>query len=72
MTSVLVDSNIFFDVMFGGAALDWSTEKLAELGATRNLAVNPVIWAEVGASFVTQADLDRWLDGLMLEKLSIS
>lgn len=72
MTSVLVDSNIFFDVMFGGAAWGWSADRLAELGATRKLAVNPVIWAEVGASFETQADLDRLLDGLMLEKLSIS
>ena len=72
MTSVLVDSNIFFDVMFGGVAWEWSAARLAELGATRQLAVNPVIWAEVGASFGAQAELDRSLEGLMLAKLPIS
>lgn len=72
MTSVLVDSNIFFDIMFGGDTSTWSVDKLSEVGSTRNLAINPIIWSEIGAGFETQAALARSLAGLALEKLPIS
>ncbi len=72
MTSVLVDSNIFFDVMFGSDMAAWSTAKLSEIGSTRRLVVNPIIWSEVGAGFESSAALNRALVGLVLEKLPLS
>lgn len=72
MTSVLVDSNIFLDVMWGGSAARWSDMWLAELGGQHSLAVNPVIWSEIGAQFASQAELNRSLFGLTLDRLQFS
>ncbi len=72
MTSVLVDSNIFFDVMLGSDTAEWSAGKLVELGGMRPLVVNPIIWSEIGAGFASPEALSRALSGLVLEKLSLS
>ena len=67
-TSILVDSNVFLDIFWGGSPVDWSREKLAILGGERQLAINPIIWSEVGARFATAADLDRAMAGLAIER----
>ncbi|MCV0394111.1 MAG: type II toxin-antitoxin system VapC family toxin [Rhizobiaceae bacterium] len=72
MTSILVDSNIFFDVIMGEATSAWSTRQLARLGGGNRLAVNPVIWSEIGAAFPSQSALRRALTGLALDLLPLS
>lgn len=67
-TSILVDSNIFLDIFWGRSSEDWSAERLASLGGRRQLAVNPIIWSEIGARFATAAELDRAMANLALER----
>jgi len=72
MTLVLVDSNVFFDVMTDGAMARWSGDKLAAFGAARGLAVNPVIWSEIGSGFASPELLEKALAGLPLQRLPLS
>ena len=55
---VLVDSNVLIDVLTGDQIWEpWSAEQLARLGNTRQLAINPLIFAEVGMAFRDEAQL---------------
>ena len=49
---VLVDSNILIDVMTDDPTWEpWSAQQLAHLGNTRQLAINPLIFAEVAIAY---------------------
>jgi predicted nucleic acid-binding protein len=73
MTFVLVDSNVLIDLFQGGSIAGWSRAKLAELGAQdRTLALNQIVWSEIGLRFDTERDLERALAGLPIERLSLT
>jgi hypothetical protein len=57
---ILVDSNIVFDVWDHDPLwTDWSSGQLRTLSVQHDLAVNPVIYAEISARFSTQSKLDE-------------
>lgn len=61
----LVDSNILIDIFENSPAWgSWSSAQLIAAGADENVAINPVVYAELSVGFVSQASLDRWLDRL--------
>ena len=57
---ILVDSNVVFDVWDRDPLwTNWSSGQLRSLSAQHDLAINPVIYAEISARFSTQAGLDE-------------
>jgi predicted nucleic acid-binding protein len=66
---ILVDSNIIFDIWDRDPIWSlWSIQQFRALSAHHDLAINPVIYAEISARFSTQAKLDEQvaLLGLLL------
>ena len=59
---ILVDSNVLIDVLTGDPTWEhWSAEQLASLGNTRQLAINPLIFAEVAIAYCEEAQLNAAL-----------
>lgn len=59
MTAVLVDSNVLLDLLTEDERwADWSAQALAELGATAQLVINPIIFAEVSVRAATVEEAD--------------
>lgn len=60
MTLTLVDSNVHMDIFTRDPAwFDWSAEALARCASTSELAINPIIYAEISARFATIEDLEE-------------
>jgi hypothetical protein len=62
MNGILVDSNILLDVFLDDPKWGiWSEEKLGSYGASHNLYINPVIYAEISIGFSGIEDLEEIL-----------
>lgn len=69
---ILVDSNVIIDVVTqDGAWRDWSEAALARAADRDELAINPIIYAEIASGFATMEDLDRHLGPEMFRRLSL-
>lgn len=69
---VLVDSNVLLDVLTDDPNWrSWAEEKLLEAVETEELAINPIIYAEVSPAYRTAAELERALRGWMLQRLPL-
>ncbi len=69
---VLVDSNVLVDVFAAsGEWRSWSTRAMAEAGSREGLAINPVIYAELGAAFASESELDRFLPTTRFARLEL-
>ena len=61
-TGVLVDSNVLLDLSTNDPLwADWSANALADCGDRAELVINPIIYAEVSASYQTIEKLDSAL-----------
>lgn len=70
---ILVDSNIWIDIMAGASDWrDWSVQQLKAARAHGGLAINPVIYAELSSTFDSKAGLDAALAPLKLRNTPIS
>ncbi len=59
---ILVDSNVLIDVLTDDPVWEeWSSEQLTRLGNTRQLAINPLIFAEIAMAYADQGQLDAAL-----------
>lgn len=59
MSVVLVDSNVILDVATADPVwCDWSSRRLAELADVSELAINPIIYAEVSIGFERLEELN--------------
>jgi predicted nucleic acid-binding protein len=59
VTAVLVDSNVLLDLLTDDERWTaWSAAALARLGATAQLVINPIIFAEVSVRAATVEDAD--------------
>ena len=59
MTTVLVDTNVLVDVFTeDGEWSDWSASMLIEAARNGQLAINPIIYAEVSIGFDRIEDVD--------------
>lgn len=62
MPTVLVDANVLLDVLIPDPEWEeWSSAALAEAAESSLLAINPIIFAEVGAGFDRIEDLEAAL-----------
>jgi predicted nucleic acid-binding protein len=57
---ILVDSNVIIDVLTEDPIWrDWSEAALRDAADREEIAINPIIYAEIASGFATMADLDR-------------
>ncbi len=57
---ILVDSNVIIDVLTRDAAWwPWSEAALADANDRDEVAINPIIYAEIASGFTTAGELDR-------------
>ena len=60
---ILIDTNVLLDVVTDDPAwADWSQQQLDAAALRDQLAVNPVIYAELSGGFTRIEDLDGFLD----------
>ena len=65
---LLVDTNVLVDVFQDDPEwADWSLRQLRAQSQVHELAINPVIYAELSLNFDSVAALDTALDGLALQ-----
>jgi predicted nucleic acid-binding protein len=65
---IIVDSNILIDLIENDPLwADWSDYQLTLLGQVHELAINPVIYAELSANFKSTESLDHKIAGWELE-----
>jgi predicted nucleic acid-binding protein len=72
MPTILLDANVILDVWDPDPIWHtWSSGQLRRLSPLHELAINPVIYAEISVSFATQTAMDEKLADLGLLVLSI-
>lgn len=69
---VLVDTNVLLDILTDDPGWrEWSERELLRCAEFQDLAINPIIYAELAAAYRRQSELDDALDGLPLERLEL-
>ena len=69
---VLVDANVLLDILTDDPRWrSWSENMLLAVTETDQAAVNPIIYAELGAAYHTAAELDRALSGWPFQRLPL-
>jgi len=62
VATVLVDSNVLLDILIPDPTWEeWSSAALAEVAESCLMAINPIIYAEIGMGFERIEDLDAAL-----------
>jgi len=70
--TTLVDTNVFVDIWSRDPEWgEWSAAALAETAERDELAVNPVIYAELCPPFASEPELDRLLTEAGIERLPL-
>jgi predicted nucleic acid-binding protein len=69
---ILVDSNVIIDVFTRDANwLAWSEAALADAADRDEIAINPIIYAELASGFATIADLDETIGAETFRRLAL-
>ena len=69
---ILVDSTVLIDVIAADAAWgEWSAAALTDAADRDEVAINPIIFAEISIGYATQAALDSALAPTGLHKLPL-
>jgi hypothetical protein len=69
---ILVDSNVIIDVLTGDPTWQaWSEAALSDAADRDDVAINPIIYAEVASGFPTMHDLDRHLGPAAFRRLPL-
>lgn len=69
---ILVDSNIIFDILDKDPVwLDWSLMQLRNFAMRDELAINPIVYAEISPRFQAPAEVDAVLGEMEIKLLSI-
>lgn len=72
MAAVLIDSNIILDVLTSDPKwLEWSSATLAEMGDSRRLVINAIVYAEISVRFSRIEDLEEALPASLLAREAI-
>jgi predicted nucleic acid-binding protein len=72
MSGWLVDTNVLLDVATADPNwLAWSDAQLRTAAAQGRVVINPIIYAELAPAFASEADLDRWLDPAVFDRLPL-
>jgi predicted nucleic acid-binding protein len=69
---VLVDSNVIIDVLTNDPAWRiWSEAALRKAADSVEIAINPIIYAEIASGFKTMAELDEYLGPDAFRRLAL-
>ena len=69
---VLVDTNVILDVSGNDPAWgEWSARQIEHRGTREELAINPLIYAELSIDYASSADLDDDLNNWSFIKLEL-
>jgi hypothetical protein len=72
MSQILFDTNVLLDIATADVTwLGWSEGQLRAAATQGPILINPIIYAELAPAFATQADLDRWLDPTIFQRLPL-
>lgn len=70
--SVLFDTNVLLDIATADPAwLGWSETQLRIAAAQGPVFINPIVYAELAPAFTTVADLDKWLDPNVFQRMPL-
>ena len=68
----LFDTNVLLDIATADPVwLPWSEKEFRAAAAQGPIPINPIIYAELAPAFATAADLDRWLDPAVFQRLPL-
>ncbi|MCB1093450.1 MAG: type II toxin-antitoxin system VapC family toxin [Verrucomicrobiae bacterium] len=69
---ILFDTNVLLDIATADPIwLPWSESQFRLAAAQDEVAINPIIYAEMAAGFATEAELDRWLAPTLFHRLPL-
>jgi predicted nucleic acid-binding protein len=69
---ILVDSNVIIDVLTEDSSWRaWSEAALSDAADRDEVAINPIIYAEIAAGFATMGELDRHLGHDRFRRLAL-
>lgn len=72
MSLTLIDSNVILDVVNDDPSWgDWSSQRLATAVQNGNVAINPIIYAEISVQFDSVEMLDAALEVLSVKRLPL-
>ena len=68
----LFDTNVLLDIATADSTwLAWSEMQFRMAAAQGPILINPIIYAELAPAFASAADLDRWLDLTVFQRLPL-
>lgn len=68
----LFDTNVLLDIATADPVwLTWSENQFRTAASQEPILINPIIYAELAPAFASLADLDRWLDPSVFQRLSL-
>ena len=68
----LFDTNVLLDIATADPVwLAWSEHQLRQAATQGLIPINPIIYAELAPAFASAADLDRWLDPSVFQRLPL-
>jgi predicted nucleic acid-binding protein len=68
----LFDTNVLLDIATADPVwLAWSEGQLRQAAGQGPILINPIIYAELAPAFASAADLDRWLDPAIFQRLPL-
>jgi len=69
---ILVDSNVIIDVLTRDPTWrNWSEAALSEAADRADVAINPIIYAEIASGFATNAELDSCIGADVFRRLPL-
>ncbi len=69
---ILFDTNVLLDIATADPVwLAWSETQFRAAAAEGPILINPIIYAELAAAFASAADLDKWLDPAVFQRLPL-
>ncbi len=72
MSGFLFDTNVLLDIATADPVwLSWSEKQFRMAAAQGPIFINPIIYAELAPAFASAADLDRWLDPAIFQRLPL-
>ena len=72
MSGFLLNTNVLLDIATADPTwLAWSEGQFRAAAVQEPILINPINYAELAPAFATQADLDRWLDPAVFQRLPL-
>jgi predicted nucleic acid-binding protein len=69
---ILFDTNVLLDIATADPIwLPWSESQFRRAASQGPILINPIIYAELAPAFKSEADLNKWLDPAVFQRLPL-